>query len=90
MTEHEADALNLFRKFYSKITGIAITSLSVLEPYNSRDFNVITAKQCAIMACDVIIEVIDNGRIYADDYDLSLWDGISSHWDLVKAELEKI
>ncbi len=82
MTEHEANALNLFRKFYSKITGIAITSLSVLEPYNSRDFNVKTAKQCAIIAVDEILNCTNgnDGYIACD----------RTYWQEVKNELNQL
>jgi hypothetical protein len=48
------------------------------------------ARQCAIIAVDEIIDVLDNGRVYAYDYDVSLWDGISTYWQEVKNELNQL
>lgn len=75
----EEKAKELYNKFYN--TDSHQNSVTVRQE---------TAKQCALIAVDEILDVLDNSRVYAYDYDLSLWDGISTYWQDVKNHLNNL
>lgn len=77
----EEKAKELIKKFIWKIDPNSKYKSAELEEQ---------AKQCALIAVDEILDVLDNSRVYAYDYDLSLWDGISTYWQDVKNHLNNL
>jgi hypothetical protein len=73
MTPKE-EAIELVRRYYSLISGMELSYISKLIVFPSGDSHFETAKQCALIAVDEIIEALN----------LLLKSGLNNDFDILK------
>jgi hypothetical protein len=88
MTKEE-EAIELVRRYYSLISGMELSYISKLIVFPSGDSHFETAKQCALIAVDKILNILPKTE-YMEDLGRFVNNRELTYYQQVKQEIERI